>query len=459
MTAGLFSRRLDIFVTNRCNLDCGYCSSRGMLGPSASRSLSATELRRAVGLFARCGPSDGEPRAIAFSGGEPFLEFDAVASTARFIRSRREKFLVSVTTNGTLLTRDRASRLLDEGVCLVLSVDGGRAATDRHRRFRSGGGSVFGTVKRNLERLPAAALRRLHATLTVTSETISSVAGSARLLEDMGFASVEIGLDVYETWSPEKLALLGRALADFRRRALRRADTEVLLRGGGIVFRSFFQDYDAGEKVLPFDTLCLSPEGIFFPCDALCAAWPRQDRYAVGDLRRGVDLRRLRRIYAGALSFIRRYGRADGVLSPVDRYFFALTRGEDPIPLLRNGAEVDRVFDAELGALSGVEKCASSARLAPAAPASFRAARAVLPAGPAACGAVRSLLSAADGDRSLSLRLPAGPGRTAAAGPFLLYSLLAARGRRGRFALSLEADGSGRHCPRSVPRALRAAGV
>ncbi len=438
MSAGLFSRRLDIFVTNRCNLDCDYCSSRGMLGPSAARSLSAAELRRAVDLFAACGPGGGEPRTIAFSGGEPFLEFDAVASAARYIRSRREKFLVSVTTNGTLLTRDRALRLLDEGVCLVLSVDGGRAATDRHRRFRSGGASVFGTVRRNLGRLPARALARLHVTLTLTSSTIASVAESARLLEEMGFASVEIGLDVYETWSPEKLALLGRALASFRDRALRSADAAVLRRGGGLVFRSFFQDYDAGEKVLPFDTLCLSPEGIFFPCDALCAAWPRQDRYSVGDLRRGVDLRRLRRIYAGALSFIRRRGRADGVLSPVDRYFFALTRGTDPAALLRNGAEVDRIFDRELGGLAGVEKCAASARLAPAAPAPFRSARAALPGGPAACGAVRSLLSGA-GDKTLSLRLPGGRGLPPASGPLALYSLLAARGRRGRFALSLEA--------------------
>ncbi|MDT8286926.1 MAG: radical SAM protein [Elusimicrobiales bacterium] len=441
MSGGSFSRRLDIFVTNRCNLACGYCSSMGMLGPGAGRALTPDELKRAVDLFGRCGGGTA-PRTISFSGGEPLLEFEAVAAAARYIASRREKFLVSVTTNGTLLTRDRAARLMDHGVCLVLSLDGGRAATDRHRRFRAGGGSVFEAVKRNLERLPSSALRRLHVTLTVTSDTIGSVTDSARRLEDMGFASVEIGLDVYETWTPAKLALLGRALAVFRDRALRRADAGVLLGGGGLAFRSFFQDYDAGEKVLPLDTLCLSPEGIFFPCDALCAAWPRQDRYAVGDLRRGIDLPRLRRVYAGALSFIRRHGRTDGVLSPVDRYFFALARGKDPAVMLRNGAGVDRVFDRELGGLAAVENCAASACRAPRLPGSFRAARAALPPGPAACGAARALLSGGAGDRALIMRLPAGPRGPAAARPLLLYSLLAARGRRGRFAVSLEADGA-----------------
>lgn len=432
MKSGAYSRRLDIFVTNRCNLDCAYCSSRGMLQEPRPLALDAGRLKRAVDLFAGWSAPGGEPRTIAFSGGEPLLEYDAVAAAVRHIGGLREKFQVSVTTNGTLLDRRRAEFFLGRGVSLVVSLDGAPAVTDSRRRFRSCRASVAAKVAANLKKLPASLRREIRVAVTVSSSNIASAAEGAAYLESLGLGCVEIGLDVYETWSPRALELLSRTLASFRDYSLCRADLNTLRGGGGAVFKAFFQDYDPEGKVLPVDTLCLSPEGLFFPCDALCAARPRQDAYVLGNLESGVDFGKFKKIYDKAFSFIRRHGSAASVLSPADRYFYALVRGGDPAALLANGLLVDKVFERELGDLRELENAllAAARRGSSRGPAP-RAMRAAAGAPPAALVP----LASAPGPRQAVLEAGPGPQACRAAA---LYLLLAARRDHRKTILRLE---------------------
>lgn len=439
-----YSRRLDIFVTNRCNLRCEYCSSRDMLNFPVSLSLGFKEMSRAADLFALYGKSPApEPRTIAFSGGEPFLEFDEVARTISHIRRQREKFLISLTTNGTLLNEERVRFLAENGVCLIVSLDGTRGATDRHRKFSSGGGSVSDAVIRNLKKLPPGYLRPVHVTVTVTSGTIGSVVRSARFLESLGFEYVEIGLDVYETWTREKLALLKKTLADFRNYSLENADLGALRRGGGNIFRSFFQDYAPRGEILPVDTLCLSPEGFFFPCDALCAARPRQDEYIIGDLKKGVDFKKFRKIYSEAFSFILKHGSVDGVLSPADRYFYAITHHEDPAAILENGRRVGEIFAGELGDLKEMEASAvSSAKRGHPRGEAMRSLREELsgarrkPAG--GYGALDLLLSSGGNKKSVIFGGKGGDKGLGSAKAAFFYLLLAAKASRKKVSVFVE---------------------
>ncbi|MDD5656181.1 MAG: hypothetical protein PHF00_02890, partial [Elusimicrobia bacterium] len=77
---------LDIYVTNRCNMRCGYCSSRGILDTGPARSLRASDMARAADMFVRLireaqarGADPAPARTIAFTGGEPLLEFADLA--------------------------------------------------------------------------------------------------------------------------------------------------------------------------------------------------------------------------------------------------------------------------------------------------------------------------------------------------------------------------------------------
>jgi len=81
--------------------------------------------------------------AIVLHGGEPLLAGPAfLAEVVRQMRSEIPAHLdVSLQTNGILLTEETLGTLTRQEIRIGVSLDGDALATDRHRRFRSGGSS------------------------------------------------------------------------------------------------------------------------------------------------------------------------------------------------------------------------------------------------------------------------------------------------------------------------------
>ncbi len=67
-------------------------------------------------------------------------------------RERGKEISFSITTNGTLLTREIAGFLKENGVTVCLSIDGPREIQDRNRPYASGRGS-YEDVTRGIELL------------------------------------------------------------------------------------------------------------------------------------------------------------------------------------------------------------------------------------------------------------------------------------------------------------------
>ena len=92
-------------VTHGCNLACLYCFARDYdKMPIMSPDLARETINK---LF--------EPRSdirISFFGGEPLMAWDTVKQTIQYVKgiasARRVKCNLHITTNGTLLTEDRA---------------------------------------------------------------------------------------------------------------------------------------------------------------------------------------------------------------------------------------------------------------------------------------------------------------------------------------------------------------
>jgi len=116
-------RDLRISVTDRCNFRCTYCMPKALFGsdhaflPRASL-LNFEEIARLAGLFARLGVGK-----IRLTGGEPLVR--------RQLEHLVEKLVVlpgisdiSLTTNGSLLTLDKARRLAAAGLRrITISLD------------------------------------------------------------------------------------------------------------------------------------------------------------------------------------------------------------------------------------------------------------------------------------------------------------------------------------------------
>lgn len=350
--------RLDIFITSRCNLDCSYCSARELISRKEAKTLTFEKLCRAIDLFSRYKDKKTPgSRTISFTGGEPFLEWELVRRGVEYIRSKREWFLISVTTNGTLLDKEKIKFLLKNRAFPVISLDGTREANDRCRKFKNGGKtSVYDVVVKRLKKLPPDCIKEIHVTPTITSQTISKLISSVKCLRGLGLRYIELGLDAYEFWPAQKLSVLERVLSDFKKYSIKNVNLGSLIYGDGNVFDAFFQDYTLDQtNSVPADTLCLSPDGFFFPCEILCTS-AKDDRYVIGDLDRGVDFKKFRSIYMQAANYITKYDSANSVLSPPDRYFHAIIQRRNPREILKNSFKVTEIFKKQLRGLLEFQK-------------------------------------------------------------------------------------------------------
>ncbi|MHC5056711.1 MAG: radical SAM protein, partial [Planctomycetota bacterium] len=124
-------------VTHGCNLACRYCYVRkahvGERGGDTPAAMPRDVVRRAIGLLG--GPG---PWRVGFFGGEPMLAWDIVEQGVDLARERASaegaRVRFSITTNGTMVTPQRARFLAKHGFSVIFSLDGPQGLHDRERR-------------------------------------------------------------------------------------------------------------------------------------------------------------------------------------------------------------------------------------------------------------------------------------------------------------------------------------
>lgn len=105
-------------LTERCNLRCEYCYAARDDEPDFD--MDEKTALRAVEL---CCPVGGTLR-IQFTGGEPLLRLDLMEAVATYGKETGRKLVLSVQTNGTLLTPDACRRLKAIRCGVGVSLDG-----------------------------------------------------------------------------------------------------------------------------------------------------------------------------------------------------------------------------------------------------------------------------------------------------------------------------------------------
>ncbi|SDN76001.1 FxsB family cyclophane-forming radical SAM/SPASM peptide maturase [Actinacidiphila guanduensis] len=147
-------------VHGRCNLSCAYCYVYELRDTSWRHKpavLSADLADRLAVRIAEHAGAHGLPAVrVVLHGGEPLLAGRArigrLLAAVRAAVPRTTAVQFAVQTNGTLLNPAWMELFHRYGVRVGVSLDGGREATDRHRRTRGGHGS-HAAVERGLELL------------------------------------------------------------------------------------------------------------------------------------------------------------------------------------------------------------------------------------------------------------------------------------------------------------------
>jgi len=129
-------RTFAINLNTKCNLRCGYCfiPHDTKTGEEISY-LMINDVKNFILKY-----SEGESNvSIDIFGTEPLISWDKLVHIIGIAKVYGWK--VGVTTNVTLMSKERAQFLADNNVGLLVSYDGSRKSHNRFRKFKSGQGS------------------------------------------------------------------------------------------------------------------------------------------------------------------------------------------------------------------------------------------------------------------------------------------------------------------------------
>ncbi len=193
---------MEMILTDQCNLRCSYCfeKDKNPHNMSDETAIAAVDF-----LMQESGPAKN--LTLLFFGGEPLLRFDMIKKVHKYAgeqASIRGKTITwDMTTNGTLMTEEKAKWLRDHRVKYLLSMDGGRTDHDRYRRYANGRGS-FDVIAKNL-RMMKRYQPWMGAKISVTPESARNLRRSMDELYALGINQFILGYAHGLPWTIEDL--------------------------------------------------------------------------------------------------------------------------------------------------------------------------------------------------------------------------------------------------------------
>ena len=187
---------LMVSLTNQCTMRCPFC----FVDREVTRMGYETMMKTAQFLI-RNSEQCGVPPRMVFFGGEPTLEWDTlIVPITRYIREEYCKpFVLSMTTNMTLLNEERVRFLVENQIQCLFSVDGGRETMTINRPMADGSDS-FALVDRSID-LIVRNVPHTAARITLYEPTVGNFYKDLRYVESKGFRSVSVLPNLFSDWS------------------------------------------------------------------------------------------------------------------------------------------------------------------------------------------------------------------------------------------------------------------
>ena len=186
-------------LTDSCNLACKYCFVQ-----QKPHFMTLDTAKKAVDWIIK-NSLDNQNIDISFFGGEPMLMYDEiiVPLTSYIEEYYKDKITLGITTNGTLLNKERIDFLFNHKITVLLSIDGDEITQNFNRPQRNGEGS-FSLVEKNipylLEKFPNTAFRA-----TVYQPTAKYLYQNYQYAQKMGFKRIFFCPNAREKWTQEHI--------------------------------------------------------------------------------------------------------------------------------------------------------------------------------------------------------------------------------------------------------------
>lgn len=280
---------LVLHVTHDCNMRCSYCYAGR---PRPSR-MSLETARQALNLAHDFGGQFPE-LVVGFFGGEPLLCFDSIVEFTHEAEMASHLWnwplRLVMTTNGTLLTDERAAWMALYGFEVTVSLDGAADSHDQQRVFAGGRPSHERVVDGIRALLRHAKIVRV--AMTVTPATAGHLVENLDHVRELGVSEIHVTPDYSSLgWTPAARRTLRRQLTEaaryyarhFARLTIPPLDEKVCAR---------IDPDGAWPCGFGWAKLAVSAEGNLYGCERMVA----QDdapRLRVGNVYDGLDEQKL----------------------------------------------------------------------------------------------------------------------------------------------------------------------
>lgn len=140
---GHFPNLAILNLTEKCNLRCTYCYVDA--GCKNVEDMKPETAFRIVDEMLAMNPNN-KP-CIVMHGGEPLVHYELVKALAEYCEPFKDKLILSIQTNATLIDDEKALFLKKHNVSVGVSIDGTREFHDCTRPFANGTGSFSQVMK------------------------------------------------------------------------------------------------------------------------------------------------------------------------------------------------------------------------------------------------------------------------------------------------------------------------
>lgn len=268
------SLRIVILTTLNCNFACPYCyegdltyGKKQMSGETADHVISWIKARALESRVSKI--------RIEYLGGEPLLNLPIIekigSEIMAFCDENRMKFVSLAISNGYLLARDTAERLVAAGVSSVrVTIDGPEDVHNSSRFLRGNGCETYKTIIKNLQGCKD--ILSLSLSGCFTKETVGRVPD---LLDDL----IHAGLgpdDIYRVqFAPVLPSDTGGTAAAFDKRCIPASDThEITIKANAELIKRDFGTYADDLKISPCPAICsgdytINYDGVLYKCPCI----------------------------------------------------------------------------------------------------------------------------------------------------------------------------------------------
>lgn len=130
---------LDLNISELCNFTCPHCMNGCQITNPANKLMTWDVAKKAIDEYLNIIRNDRTIGEIHFGSAEPLLNWKLIEQVVRYCKEKSPETPISINTNLSLLTREKAIFLRDNRVFIATSLDGPRQANDQIRIKKSGG--------------------------------------------------------------------------------------------------------------------------------------------------------------------------------------------------------------------------------------------------------------------------------------------------------------------------------